>query len=123
MQSVSQIMQKIAVIASPDSSISSVIKLMEANKISIIPIVEDGKLVGILQENKIGKGFDPKEKVREIMQEPIFVCEDYDISKASKIMIDKHITRLPVVNNEKEMLFIGIITSTEVAKAIKEDIE
>ena len=64
MQSVSRIMQKIAVIASPDSSISSVIKLMEANKISIIPIVEDGKLVGILQENKIGKSFDPKGKVR-----------------------------------------------------------
>jgi CBS domain-containing protein len=123
MQSVSQIMQKIAVIASPDSSISSVIKLMEANKISVIPIVEDGKLVGILQENKISKSFGPKEKVREIMQEPIFVCADYDINKASKIMIDKHITRLPVVNNEKEMLFIGIITSTEVAKAIKEDIE
>jgi len=42
-----------------------------------------------------------------------------EIDQASKIMLKKYITSVPVVNNEKELIFLGIVTSSDVANAIK----
>jgi len=42
-----------------------------------------------------------KRKISRIMEKPIFVMPTDEIDKASKIMLKRHITRVPVVNTKK----------------------
>ncbi|MFP3289254.1 MAG: CBS domain-containing protein [Candidatus Micrarchaeota archaeon] len=120
MPNVSTIMQRYAVAVSEETSIANAAKLMKANKVSLMPVLKDKRLVGIVREKDLDswKG-DKKEKVSNIMEKPIFVLPTDEIDQVSKIMLKRHITRVPVVNNEKELIFLGIVTSSDVANAIK----
>lgn len=124
MPNVSIIMEKYSIIASRSTSIWAAERLMKVNKIKILPILEGERLIGIvrIEDLKEWRG-DKKECVEKLMQDPVFVLPEDDIDKASKIMLEKHITRLPVVNNREEMKFLGVVTSTGIANAIKMGIE
>jgi len=120
MPNVSTIMQRYAVVVSEETSIANAAKLMKANKVSLMPVLRDERLVGIVREKDLDSwNGDKKEKISRIMEKPIFVMPTDEIDKASKIMLKRHITRVPVVNNEKELIFLGIVTSSDVANAIK----
>jgi len=120
MPNVSTIMQRYAVAVSEETSIANAAKLMKANKVSLMPVLRDERLVGIIREKDLDSwNGDKKEKISRIMKKPIFVLPTDEIDQASKIMLEKHITRVPVVNNEKELIFLGIVTSSDVANAIK----
>jgi CBS domain-containing protein len=120
MPNVSTIMQRYAVAVSEETSIANAAKLMKVNKVSLMPVLKDKRLVGIVREKDLDswKG-DKKEKVSNIMENPVFVLPTDEIDQVSKIMLERHITRVPVVNNEKELIFLGIVTSSDVANAIK----
>lgn len=120
MPNISTIMHRHVVAIAKSASLETAIKLMKRNRISLLPVVDGEVLIGILEEESVPSG---KGSVEEKMKEPFFVLEDDDIDQASKIMLDKHVTRVPVVNNKKEMKLIGIVTSTDVASAIKMGIE
>ncbi len=47
---VRRIMRRAPVTAGPDDTLASIVRLMIDNKIGAVPIVEDGKLVGIVSE-------------------------------------------------------------------------
>ena len=120
MPNVSAIMQRYAIAVSEETSIANAAKLMKANKVSLMPVLKDERLVGIVREKDLdGWKGNKKEKVSKIMEKPIFVLPTDEIDQVSKIMLERHITRVPVVNNEKELIFLGIVTSSDVANAIK----
>jgi len=120
MLNVSTIMQRYAVAVSEETSIANASKLMKANKVSLMPVLKDERLVGIVSEMDLDSwNGDKKEKVSKIMEKPVFVLPTDEIDQVSKIMLERHITRVPVVNNEKELIFLGIVTSSDVANAIK----
>jgi len=120
MLNVSTIMQRYAVAVSEETSIANASKLMKANKVSLMPVLKDERLVGIVSEMDLDSwNGDKKEKVSKIMEKPVFVLPTDEIDQVSKIMVERHITRVPVVNNEKELIFLGIVTSSDVANAIK----
>jgi acetoin utilization protein AcuB len=54
---VSRIMRAAPYTASPDASMAEVVRLMVQNKIGAVPIVEGGKLVGIVSELDVLKTF------------------------------------------------------------------
>jgi CBS domain-containing protein len=117
-------MHRFAVAVSANTSIKSVEKLMKVNKIQLIPVIEAGRLIGIVEEKDIKKfKGDKSESIRRIMSSPLFVCSEEDIDQAAKVMLEMHITRLPVVNSKEEMLFLGMVTSTDIANAIKMGVE
>lgn len=105
---------------SEKNSVFDAVKTMVDNEIGGIPIVDDGKLIGIITERDIlfltpllrelsGKNipFVPQKDV-------VTVTSDTPISGAVKIMTKKDFRRLPVVDNGK---LTGIITTTDIIQA------
>ena len=86
-----------------------------------IPVVEDGRLVGIVTDRDIvirgiAAGSDPKtQRVSTVMSaDPVTIRPDDDLADAEKVMADRQIRRLPVVENGK---LVGIIVTAQIARA------
>ncbi|MGC8710525.1 MAG: CBS domain-containing protein [Candidatus Micrarchaeia archaeon] len=126
MPNVSTIMHKHIVGVAETTSISYAAKLINVNKVPSLPVLRDGRIVGILSEEAVDKFFkkhgnnEQDIKVGSIMDETFYFVEmNDDIADAARVMVSRKITRLPVVNNKKEMLCVGMITSTDIAANIK----
>ncbi|EEB74548.1 IMP dehydrogenase [Thermococcus sp. AM4] len=101
---------------SPDETIDYALFLMEKNDIDGLPVVEDGKVVGVISKKDIA--VKPGKLVREVMTgEPITVPESVTAEEALNLMFEHRIDRLPVVNSEGKL--VGIITMSDLAKRKK----
>ncbi|MBM3832422.1 MAG: CBS domain-containing protein [Verrucomicrobia bacterium] len=69
----------------------------------------------------VAEGHDPlSTKVRDVMTPGITYCfDDQDLEEAAKIMEDKQIRRLPVLNREKRL--IGIVSLGDLAVRSHDD--
>lgn len=92
---------------------------MRERDTAVWPVAEDRKLVGIIDEKnpdwKIGgHGHDPKtSKVREIMKSELIFCyEDEDCASAQKVMDERGLRYLPVV--DRQMRIVGIFSREEI---------
>lgn len=100
-------------------------KLESKNLGSLVVLEDDGKLDGIFTERDYArkvvlKGRSSKDVlVRDIMTEdPIFVTPDSTIDDCMKLMTDKFIRHLPVVENNQ---VIGLISIGDLVKYIIEE--
>jgi CBS domain-containing protein len=101
-----------------------VAKLMKKNNIGSVIVVEDKegkKAKGIITERDIvykllSKGSDPyKTKVEDLMTKPLRVVRpDTSIEDAAKAMRENKVKRLPVVNDNNEL--IGILSEGDIMK-------
>ena len=105
----------------PAATLGEVAMLMKQEDCGSIPVVEGGRLVGIVTDRDIvirgvAAGTDPKtQRVSTVMSaDPVTVSPDDDVSEAEQIMADRQIRRLPVV--EKGSL-VGIIVTAQIARA------
>jgi CBS domain-containing protein len=103
----------------PEDSVETAGQLMRDHDTSKWPVVKDSKLVGMVsQENPDwemgGKGHDPKTwKVGQIMSQSVVFCyEDEDCASAEKMMEERGLSYLPVV--DREMRIIGIFSREEI---------
>jgi CBS domain-containing protein len=88
--------------------------------VGMLPIKKDDRLVGMLTDRDItiratAEGRDPtKTHVHEVMtQEVVYCFEDQEVSEAAKLMQERQIRRLPILNREKGL--IGIVSLGDVA--------
>jgi len=94
----------------PDESLDYALHLMEKNGIDGLPVVEEGKLVGIITKKDIAAR--EGSSVRELMTgEVITVGEDVSVEEAVSIMFENRIDRLPVVDPSGRL--VGIITMSD----------
>ena len=107
----------------PDDVIAEAATLMKQEDCGAIPVVMDGKLVGIITDRDIvihavAEGRDPKTtKVSVIMSaDPITIAPDADVDEAARIMADSQVRRLPVVENGQ---LRGIIVTAQLARREK----
>ncbi|MCD6524883.1 MAG: IMP dehydrogenase [Thermococcus sp.] len=101
---------------SPGETVDYALFLMEKNDIDGLPVVEDGKVVGVISKKDIA--VKQGKLVREIMTgEPITVPESVTAEEALNLMFEHRIDRLPVVNSEGKL--VGIITMSDLAKRRK----
>lgn len=103
----------------PQDSVETAGARMREHDTSSWPVVEDAKLVGIVaQENPDwrlgGEGHDPKSwKVGEIMKRDVSFCyEDEDCTAAERLMEERGLQYLPVV--DREMRIVGIFSRDEI---------
>jgi len=105
----------------PGATLGEVGTLMKQEDCGSIPVVEGGRLVGIVTDRDIvirgvAAGTDPKtQRVSTVMSaDPVTVGPDDDVSEAEQIMADRQIRRLPVVENGS---LVGIIVTAQIARA------
>ena len=95
---------------SPDETLDYALFLMEKNDIDGLPVVENGRIVGIITKKDIAA--KEGQKIRELMtRELITVGEEVGVDEALRIMFDSRIDRLPVVDRNGRLL--GLITMSD----------
>ncbi len=110
----------------PGSTATEAAALMKSKDCGSLPIVEGGRLVGIVTDRDIvlrvvAAKKDPATlKISEIMtKDPATIGPEATAADASKLMSDKQVRRLPVVENGKlvGMLVIGQLARHESTSA------
>jgi CBS domain-containing protein len=109
------------VTVAPGATLGEVATLMKQQDCGAIPVVEGGRLVGIVTDRDIvirgvAAGTDPKtQRVSTVMSaDPVTVGPDDDVSDAEQVMADRQIRRLPVVEGDR---LVGIIVTAQIARA------
>lgn len=108
----------------PDDSVLDLIKLMAEKEVGALPVMEDGRLVGIVSERDyarkvILKGRSSKQTpVKDIMTANVLCARpEQTVEECMALMTDKHIRHLPVVAAERVdgMLSIGDLVKEIIA--------
>jgi CBS domain-containing protein len=113
--------------ATPRTSLAEVAALMRDGDIGSIPVVDGGKLVGIVTDRDIvvraiADGKDATTAVGEAMTTEIFsVRPDDYVFEAIRIMGDKQVRRIPVVGESGELA--GIIAIADIALETEDQLE
>jgi len=119
-----ELMNSNVVTCRPSESLIVIVNRFELFNISGMPVVEKGKLAGMICQSDIlknlrGEGINLKDlTVKDVMiEEVITVSPIESVETAAKRMIEKHINRIPVVENN---IVVGIVTRTDIVKAVAE---
>jgi CBS domain-containing protein len=106
--------------AEPDTPLSQVAGLMEAEDVGAIPVLDGDRLVGMITDRDIVVRAIAKEKdprgmpTREISSgELVTVGPDHDLSDALQLMAQHQVRRLPVVDDENRL--VGVVSQADVA--------
>ncbi len=119
---IKQVMTKPIVVINPEQTIADLKNLLRTNRISGAPVVENGKLVGIISIedliNALSKG-EINGRIRERMTTNLItIREESTVIEAVKKFAHSGIGRMPVVNDRGEV--VGIITGGDITRALLE---
>lgn len=113
------IMSKLVITVKPNTKIIQVFDLFKKTGHSGFPVIDRDRVIGIITRTEADKAIMHNlahAPVKGFMIRDVITIEpDASISDAVKIMMDKGIGRLPVVENDR---LIGIITRTDVLRAL-----
>lgn len=126
-------MSKPVISVPPEMPILDALKLMQREKIRRVPVVKDGKMVGIVSDKDLLNAgpsdatslsvwemnyLMSKIMVRDVMTREVrTVHEDTPIEEAARIMADNKIGGLPVMRDGR---VVGLITETDLFKILLE---
>ena len=97
----------------PNESISDALDLMQSNRISGIPVVEDEKLVGIITNRDLRFESNMEKKVGELMTKKLVtVNENFPMDEAKSLMHAHRIEKLLVVDGNGGL--VGLITTRDI---------
>jgi CBS domain-containing protein len=105
---------------SPDGCVYDAIEMMADKHVGALMVVSEGQLVGVVSERDYARkvilqGKSSKETlVKEIMTSPaIFVTPDQTVEDGMRIMTEKHIRHLPVV---EDGILLGVVSIGDLVK-------
>src|SRR5271154_4846278 len=105
---------------SPDACVYDAIQIMADRYAGALLVISEGKLVGVVSERDYARkvilqGKSSKQtQVKEIMTSPaIFVTPEQTVEDSMRIMTDKHIRHLPVVENG---ILLGVVSIGDLVK-------
>src|SRR5262245_41985776 len=117
---VSDLMTSDPATVGPDDPCARAATLMKEEDCGAIPVVRDGKLVGIVTDRDItiravAEGRDPKTlAVSNVMSaDPITIAPETDADEAAKMMAEFQVRRLPVVEGGR---LLGIVVTAQLAR-------
>lgn len=122
-----EIMTSTVKTATRDTPLRDVAGMMRDGDMGSIPVVEDGKLVGIVTDRdivvrSIADGKDASTPVGEAMTTEIFsVRPDDFVFEAIRLMGDKQVRRVPVVDDDGKLA--GIIAMADIALEMEDERE
>ncbi len=140
---VSEVMRREIATVHPDSPVTQVVELLLDKDFTAVPVVDDqGKVVGMVSDNdlltrggmnvtiSLKKATDldyvrelheslgsSNHKVSEVMtRDVVTVTPDTILGRAARLMVEKHLKRLPVVDSEGKL--VGILGRLDVLNTI-----
>ena len=114
---VENIMSKLLLSVDASAKIGTVSKLMSRSNADILPVLEDGRLVGIINEDSLNP--NSSDSVRKLMRKPLFVEKNRNVDYCIKYILKHGISRVPVVDSAIGMKCIGTVSSSQLLKAKK----
>lgn len=121
-EQVRKIMTKDPIVVSPDDIIKEVSNMMVSKKIQQIPVVEDGKLLGLITSYDLWRDLkkspnSEERKVKDVMNTNVLKIAPKDkVGTAAELFIDRRFKTLPVVNLRNELK--GVVTAFDVIKHV-----
>ena len=108
---VKRAMSKNVVSVSVPGNREKALSLMRQENRSVLPVIKEGtnKLVGLLARSDLIGNPDEDQIAMLMSRDLVTVSPDDDIEEAARRMIDNQVRRVPVVNDDEEL--VGIITS------------
>ena len=113
MQKLKDLMSRDVKVISPDMSIREAAREMRDGDFGMLPVGENDRMIGTISDRDIAvravaEGKDTGTKVRDVMSEGIaWAFEDDSVEQAAKIMSERQVRRLPVVDRDKRL--VGIV--------------
>lgn len=113
MQKLKDLMSRDVKVISPDMSIRDAAIQMRDGDFGMLPVGENDRMIGTITDRDIAvravaEGKDNGTKVRDVMTEGIaWVFEDESVEDAAKMMSQRQVRRLPVVDRNKRL--VGIV--------------
>jgi len=100
-------------VISPDTTIREAAQSMSEGDFGMMPVGENDRMIGAISDRDIairavaaGKG--PDTKVRDVMSTGIcYAFDDDTVEQAAKLMSERQVRRLPVVDRDKRL--VGIV--------------
>lgn len=118
---IQDLMTKDIELIDPATTMRDAAQRMRDEDIGALPVGENDRLVGMVTDRDIvarGVASDraPSEcTVRDVMSEGVYYCfEDEDAQRASDVMAEHKVRRLPVLNRDKRL--VGIIAMADLAR-------
>lgn len=105
----------------PTVTASAALSFMEKRRIRRLPVVEDGKLVGIVTKSDLlGAGSKPHvsgiTRIAHVMtRKPIAIQGEETLETAAHLMLSNKISGMPVMDGDR---LIGIITESDLFRAL-----
>lgn len=124
-------MSKDPVTINDDTSMMKAIHLMKQNRFRRLPVLHEGRLVGIVSDRDLKEASPSKAttldvhelyyllaelQVKDIMtRDPVTVSPDDSVERAAQLMLENTISGLPVVGDQGRV--VGILTQSDVFRA------
>ncbi len=102
----------------PDTALVEVEERMRAGGFRFMPVVDKGRLVGVITDRDVRRRFGELEEteVRMVMtEEVVSVAPPTSIHEAARLVVQCDIGGLPVVEGDR---LVGVITTTDLLKAL-----
>jgi CBS domain-containing protein len=122
--SIKEVMTRDVRACEPNAPVAEAAKMMAQEDVGPVPIIEDGRLVGIVTDRDIvvrvvAEGRDPNATtVNEIASTNLVtVSPDDDLDEALKMLAENQVRRLPVVEGER---LVGIVAQADIARLGKD---
>ncbi|MEW5880719.1 MAG: CBS domain-containing protein [Pseudomonadota bacterium] len=114
---VNRYMTRSVLTVTPDTEFHRALDLMRSRRVHHLPVVDGGRVVGMVAERDLllaAANFGSSElPVGEIMSHPaVCVAETAPLKEAARVLVEKHIGSLPVLDSTGAL--VGIITETDI---------
>ena len=125
-------MSKPVITVNADDSMQKATELLKEHNIRILPVMEIGKVVGIITDRDLKRASASdattleihelvyllsKIKVKEIMtKDPITIAPYYTLEETARVLLENKISGAPVVNDQEKVM--GIITRDDMLKVL-----
>jgi CBS domain-containing protein len=124
---VKDVMHKGAEWVAPQAALADVAQRMRDLDIGAIPVGENDRLIGMVTDRDIAcRGVANSQDwtrltARDVMSKGIIYCNDTEeLEDALRIMEQKQVRRLPVINDQKRM--VGMLSIGDIADAVPHEL-